>query len=36
MTDGALHVGVRMAAENVRRFLTGDTILGVTRPGDYL
>jgi phosphoglycerate dehydrogenase-like enzyme len=36
VTDNALHVGVRMAAENVRRFLTGEAILGVTRPGDYL
>jgi phosphoglycerate dehydrogenase-like enzyme len=36
VTDGALHVGVRMAAENVRRFLNGEAILGVARPGDYL
>jgi glycerate dehydrogenase len=36
VTDNALHVGVRMAAENVRRFLTGEAILGVARPGDYL
>jgi phosphoglycerate dehydrogenase-like enzyme len=36
VTDGALHVGVRMAAENVRRFLTGEAILGVTHPVDYL
>src|SRR6201985_3466456 len=36
VTDGALHAGVRMAAENVRRFLTGEAILGVARPGDYL
>jgi phosphoglycerate dehydrogenase-like enzyme len=36
VTDGALHVGVRQAAENVRRFLNGEAILGVARPGDYL
>src|SRR5438034_4517091 len=36
VTDGALHVGVRQAAENVRRFLTGEAILGMARPGDYL
>src|SRR6476619_1290655 len=36
VTDNALHVGGRMAAENVRRFLTGEAILGVARPGDYL
>ena len=36
VTDGALHAGVRMAAENVRRFLNGEAILGVAHPGDYL
>src|SRR6478672_10981753 len=36
VTDGALHVGVRMAAENVRRFLSGEAVIGVARPGDYL
>jgi phosphoglycerate dehydrogenase-like enzyme len=36
VTDNALHVGVRMAAENVRRFLTGEAVIGVARPGDYL
>src|ERR1700751_1402959 len=36
VTDNALHVGGAMAAENVRRFLTGESILGVARPGDYL
>jgi phosphoglycerate dehydrogenase-like enzyme len=36
VTDGALHVGVRMAAENVRRFLSGEAVTGVTRREDYL
>jgi phosphoglycerate dehydrogenase-like enzyme len=36
VTDNALHVGVRMAAENVRRFLAGEAVIGVARPGDYL
>jgi phosphoglycerate dehydrogenase-like enzyme len=35
VTDGALHVGVRMAAENVRRFLSGEVVTGVVRPEDY-
>jgi hypothetical protein len=25
-----------MAAENVRRFLAGEAVIGVARPGDYL
>src|SRR6478672_3664102 len=33
VTDGALPAGVRMAAENVRRVLNGEAILGVARPG---
>jgi phosphoglycerate dehydrogenase-like enzyme len=32
VTDGALQVGARVAAENVRRFLSG----GVARRQDYL
>src|SRR6476646_3140152 len=36
VTDGALQAGARHAAENVRRFLTGEAILGVARTGDYL
>jgi phosphoglycerate dehydrogenase-like enzyme len=36
VTDDALHVGVRKAAENVRRFLNGEAVIGVARPGDYL
>ena len=36
VTDNALHVGVRMAAENVRRFLTGEAVTGVARREDYL
>ena len=36
VTDNALHVGVRMAAENVRRFLAGEAVMGVAHPGDYL
>jgi phosphoglycerate dehydrogenase-like enzyme len=36
VTDNALHVGVRMAAENVRRFLAGEAVIGVARPADYL
>jgi len=36
VTDDALHVGVRMAAENVRRFLTGEAVIGVARREDYL
>jgi phosphoglycerate dehydrogenase-like enzyme len=36
VTDNALHVGVRMAAENVSRFLTGEAVIGVARREDYL
>ncbi|HEV2257253.1 MAG TPA: 2-hydroxyacid dehydrogenase [Streptosporangiaceae bacterium] len=36
VTDGALQVGARKAAENVRRFLTGEAVTGVTRREDYL
>jgi phosphoglycerate dehydrogenase-like enzyme len=36
VTDGALHVGVRKAAENVRRFLNGEVMLGVVRREDYM
>jgi phosphoglycerate dehydrogenase-like enzyme len=36
VTDGALQVGARMAAENVRRFLTGETVIGVVRREEYL
>jgi phosphoglycerate dehydrogenase-like enzyme len=36
VTDGALQVGARMAAENVRRFLTGEAVIGVARHDDYL
>ena len=36
VTDGALHLGVRRAAENVRRFLTGEAVTGVVRREDYL
>jgi len=35
VTDGALQVGARMAAENVRRFLCGETVTGVVRREDY-
>jgi phosphoglycerate dehydrogenase-like enzyme len=34
--DGALQTGARMAAENVRRFLHGQTVTGVIRREDYL
>ena len=34
--DGALQVGARKAAENVRRFLRGDAVTGVIRREDYL
>jgi phosphoglycerate dehydrogenase-like enzyme len=34
--DGALQVGARMAAENVRRFLRGEAVTGVIRRDDYL
>jgi glycerate dehydrogenase len=36
VTDGALQVGARMAAENVRRFLRGEAVIGVIRREDYL
>jgi phosphoglycerate dehydrogenase-like enzyme len=36
VTDGALQVGVRMAAENVRRFLRGQAVIGVVRREEYL
>ena len=36
VTDGALQVGARRAAENVRRFLGGEAVLGVARREDYL
>jgi phosphoglycerate dehydrogenase-like enzyme len=36
VTDGALQVGARMAAENVRRFLTGGAVTGVVRREEYL
>jgi len=36
VTDGALHVGVRKAAENVRRSLRGEAVIGVARREDYL
>lgn len=34
--DGALQVGARKAAENVRRFLNGEAVTGVIRREDYL
>jgi glycerate dehydrogenase len=36
VTDGALQVGARMAAENVRRFLSGEAVTGVVRRENYL
>jgi glycerate dehydrogenase len=36
VTDGALQLGARMAAENVRRFLRGEMVTGVVRRGEYL
>ena len=36
VTDGALQVGAVKAAENVRRFLRGETVTGVVRREDYL
>jgi len=36
VTDGALQVGARAAAENVRRFLRGEAVIGVVRREDYL
>jgi len=35
VTDGALQVGAHRAAENVRRFLRGEAVLGVARREDY-
>jgi phosphoglycerate dehydrogenase-like enzyme len=36
VTDGALQVGAHKAAENVRRFLRGETVIGVVRREEYL
>jgi glycerate dehydrogenase len=36
VTDGALQFGARKAAENVRRFLRGEAVIGVARREDYL
>jgi phosphoglycerate dehydrogenase-like enzyme len=36
VTDGALQVGARMAAENVRRYLRGEAVTGVVRREEYL
>jgi phosphoglycerate dehydrogenase-like enzyme len=36
VTDGALQYGARRAAENVRRFLRGEAVIGVVRREDYL
>jgi phosphoglycerate dehydrogenase-like enzyme len=36
VVDGALQVGARRAAENVRRFLHRDPVVGVARREDYL
>jgi glycerate dehydrogenase len=36
VTDGALQVGAVKAAENVRRFLRGETVIGRVRREDYL
>src|SRR5215475_7496391 len=36
VTDDALQVGARTAAENVRRFLRGEAVIGVVRREDYL
>jgi phosphoglycerate dehydrogenase-like enzyme len=35
VTDGALEIGARRAAENVRRFLRGETVTGVVRREEY-
>jgi hypothetical protein len=34
--DGALEFGAGKAAENVRRFLDGEAVIGVVRREDYL
>jgi glycerate dehydrogenase len=36
VTDGALQVGARMAAENVRRFLRDEAVTGVVRREEYV
>jgi phosphoglycerate dehydrogenase-like enzyme len=36
VTDGALQAGALKAAENVRRFLRGEPVVGVARRDDYL
>jgi phosphoglycerate dehydrogenase-like enzyme len=36
VTDGALQVGAHKAAENVRRFLLGEPVIGVARREEYL
>src|SRR6266851_1645653 len=36
VTAGALQIGARRAAENVRRFLQGEALTGVLRREDYL
>jgi len=36
VTDGALQFGAGQAAENVRRYLRGEAVIGVTRREDYL
>lgn len=36
VVDGALQVGARKAAENVRRFLRGEAVTGVVRREDYV
>jgi len=35
VTDGAIELGARMAAENVRRFLRGENVTGVVRREEY-
>lgn len=36
MTSGAIDEGLRRAAENVRRYLTGEPVSGIVRPEDRL